>query len=197
MAYPHPCVSENLLLSFSMNSTSVRSPGTVSGLLAEKGGLVNFFGLHSIFTILEPSGKGLPLPGTPSLYALIITGFARMSLITFWASVRLGPTACQPSLSLELREREPIRHFQCVLVLRGNGPATHDAGRGDVATDGVCGRTGGCRCFSTADASLELLLLVRAHAVRPHPTKLGSTPTFSHRHVCPATDATTGSCLAM
>src|SRR6516165_2350193 len=78
MPYPHPCVSENLLLSFSMNSTSVRSPGTVSGVLAEKGRSVNFFGLHSIFAILEPSGKGLPLPGTPSLYALIITGFARM-----------------------------------------------------------------------------------------------------------------------
>ena len=75
------------LLSFSMNSTAIRSPGTVSGVLAEKGGSLNFFGLHSIFAIFEPSGKGLPFPGIPSLYALIITGFATMSLITFWASV--------------------------------------------------------------------------------------------------------------
>src|SRR5271163_3168628 len=40
--------------------------GTVSGWVAEKGGSVIFFGFHSIFTILEPSGKGLPLPGMPS-----------------------------------------------------------------------------------------------------------------------------------
>src|SRR5580704_12328314 len=87
MPYPHPCVSENLLLSFSMNSTANSSPGTVSGMLAENGGSVNFLGLHSIFAILEPSGKGLPLPGTPSLYAPTITGFATIRLITFWASV--------------------------------------------------------------------------------------------------------------
>src|SRR5215467_1980059 len=115
MAYPHPCVSENLLLSFSMNSTSVRSPGTVSGVLAEKGRSVNFFGLHSIFAILEPSGKGLPLPGTPFLYASIITGFARISLITFWASVWLGPTACQSSYPLNSENASPFRTFTVYL----------------------------------------------------------------------------------
>src|SRR5271155_1309117 len=115
MAYPHPCVSENLLLSFSMNSTAVRSPGTVSGVLAEKGGAVNFFGLHSIFAILEPSGKGLPLPGTPSLYASIITRFATISLITFWASVRLGPTACQSSYPLNSENASPFGTFTVYL----------------------------------------------------------------------------------
>src|SRR5580704_7214046 len=106
--YPHPCVSENLLLSFSMNSTANSSPGTVSGVLAEKGGSVSFFGLHSIFAIFEPSGKGFPLPGTPFLYASIITRFARMSLITFWASVRLGLTACQSSYPLNSENGSPF-----------------------------------------------------------------------------------------
>src|SRR5215472_17492165 len=115
MAYPHPCVSGNLLLSFMMNSTSVRSLGTVSGVLAEKGGSVNFFGLHSIFAILQPSGKGLPLPGTPSLYAWIITGFARITLITFWASVRLGPTLCQSSYPLNSANARPPGTFTVYL----------------------------------------------------------------------------------
>ena len=56
-------------------------------MLAEKGGSVIFFGLHSIFAIFEPSGKGLPLPGTPCLYASIITGFATISLMMFVPSV--------------------------------------------------------------------------------------------------------------
>src|SRR5580704_11578004 len=85
--YPHPCVSENLLLSFSMNSTANSSPVTVSGTLAEKGASVIFLGLHSILAIFEPSGKGFPLPGTPCLYASIITGFATISLIIFVPSV--------------------------------------------------------------------------------------------------------------
>src|SRR5262249_51889160 len=82
-AYPHPWPSANRLVSFSMNSTSLRVPVTVSGVLAEKGASVIFFGVHSILAILEPSGKGLPLPGEPSLYALIMTGFATITLITF------------------------------------------------------------------------------------------------------------------
>jgi len=36
---------------------------------------------------LPPSGNVLPLPGVPSRYALIITGFARISGITFVESV--------------------------------------------------------------------------------------------------------------
>src|ERR1700728_1310711 len=115
MPYPHPCESENLLLSFSINSTWVRSPGTVSGVFAEKGGVVSFFGLHSTFAILEPSGNGLPLPGTPCLYALIITGFATMSLITFCASVRLGPTDCQSSYPLKSENASPPGTFRVYL----------------------------------------------------------------------------------
>jgi hypothetical protein len=36
-----------------------------------------------IFTIMEPSGKALPLPGMPCLYALIIAGFPGIALIPF------------------------------------------------------------------------------------------------------------------
>ena len=54
-----PFVLGNLLLSFSMKKTSCR----LSGILTEKGASVLFFGFHSIFAILAPSGKGLPLPG--------------------------------------------------------------------------------------------------------------------------------------
>src|SRR6516165_3658550 len=124
MAYPHPWVSENLLLSFTMNSASIRSPGTVSGVAAEKGGVVNFFGVHSIFAILEPSGKGLPLPGTPSLYASIITGFARITLITFWASVRLGPTLCQFSYPLNSANARPPGTFTVYLSWAAKASAT-------------------------------------------------------------------------
>src|SRR3954452_17830683 len=43
-----------------------------SGTSTTKGASVFFFGFHWSFTILEPSGKGWPLPGTPVLYASII-----------------------------------------------------------------------------------------------------------------------------
>ena len=62
--HPHPPLSANLLLSFSMNSTSARVSGTVFGLLAEKGAVVISFCFHTIFAILEPSGIGWPFPGT-------------------------------------------------------------------------------------------------------------------------------------
>ena len=57
IAYPSPCVSESLLLFFTINSTCARSPGMVSGVLADKGGSVIFFALHSRFTFFEPSEK--------------------------------------------------------------------------------------------------------------------------------------------
>src|SRR5438552_15825593 len=59
-AHPHPPLSANLLLSFTMKSTSCRLAGTV----AVGNGSI-FFGFQWIFAILEPSGKGLPLPGMP------------------------------------------------------------------------------------------------------------------------------------
>jgi hypothetical protein len=61
-AYPQPLLAGNLALSFSMKKTFFR----VSGTSTEKGASVLFFGIHWIFAILEPSGKGLPLPGTPA-----------------------------------------------------------------------------------------------------------------------------------
>jgi len=45
-----------------------------------EGGLGVLFGKPStIFTTLEPSGKGLPLPGMPSLCAAIIVSFAAIT----------------------------------------------------------------------------------------------------------------------
>jgi hypothetical protein len=52
----------DLLLSFSMRKTSCKT----SHILAEKGASVLFFDSHSIFAILDSSGKTLPLPGTPA-----------------------------------------------------------------------------------------------------------------------------------
>ena len=60
-----------------MNPTRLRAAGTIT----EYGDSGSSFSNHSIFTILEPSGKGLPLPGMPSFYASIIVGFATMSFI--------------------------------------------------------------------------------------------------------------------
>src|SRR3954453_17466560 len=51
-----------LFLFFSMKNTSCN----VSGTFTSKGASVFFFGFHSILAILEPSGKGLPFPGTPA-----------------------------------------------------------------------------------------------------------------------------------
>ena len=42
-----------------------------------------FFAVHSIFTILEPSGNVLPLPGVPCRYALIIAVFAAITFNPF------------------------------------------------------------------------------------------------------------------
>src|SRR6185437_12654193 len=39
------------------------------------------FAFQWIFAILEPSGKGLPLPGMPDLKALMITGFPTITAI--------------------------------------------------------------------------------------------------------------------
>jgi len=60
-AHPHPPVSANLLLSFTMKSTSWSVPGTVAA-----GNVSIFFGFQWIFAILEPSGNGFPLPGAPA-----------------------------------------------------------------------------------------------------------------------------------
>src|SRR5580704_6587185 len=117
MANPHPCPSGNLLLSFSINSTWVRSPGTVSGVLAEKGGLVNFFGLHSIFAILEPSGNGLPLPGTPPLVGGDHHRIGNDEPDHVCGVGLTGPDSLPIFVSFELRECKAAGNFQGVLVL--------------------------------------------------------------------------------
>src|SRR5262245_2917149 len=77
VAYPHPFVSLNRFASFTMNPTSVCSPGTVTAY-----GEAGFrAGNHSILAIMAPSGTGLPLPGNPSSYALTMTGLPTIALM--------------------------------------------------------------------------------------------------------------------
>src|SRR3954467_7961185 len=80
-------------------------PSRVSGTSTEKGDSAFFFGIHSIFAILEPSGKGLPLPGTPARQASIIAGLATIHLI--FSSVLLTATGCQFSYPLKSENASP------------------------------------------------------------------------------------------
>src|ERR1700726_3695243 len=80
-----------------------------SGTSTTKGGSVLFFGFHWSFAILEPSGKGWPLPGTPALYALIMSGLASITLST--SSVRAEETAHQSSYPLKSENAIPLGDF--------------------------------------------------------------------------------------
>src|ERR1700722_6810462 len=95
----------------------------VSGTFTEKGASVLFFSFHSIFAILEPSGNGMPLPGTPALWASIITGLATIALSS--SSVSLTETTCQSSYPLKSENASPFGTCR-VYVLRGDGYAAHD-----------------------------------------------------------------------
>src|SRR3954447_760893 len=66
-----------------------------SGTSTTNGASGLFFGFHWSFTILEPSGKGWPLPGTPALYAPIMVELATITLST--SSVRAEETTGQCS----------------------------------------------------------------------------------------------------
>src|SRR5262245_15962550 len=77
VAYPHPFVSLNRFESFTMTPTSVCSPGTVTPYGAAGLGSFN----HSILAIVASSGTGLPLAGSPSLYALTMTGLPTIALM--------------------------------------------------------------------------------------------------------------------
>src|SRR6266436_4957181 len=70
-----------------MNATDLTAPGTLTGY--GDSGLLFFD--QSILATTEPSGKASPLFGTPCLWALIITGFARITLIPSF--VWLGATS--------------------------------------------------------------------------------------------------------
>src|SRR5437762_4881356 len=80
-----------------------------SGTSTTKGASVLFFGFHWSFTILEPSGKGLPLPGSPALYALIIVGLATITFST--SSVRAEETTAQSSYPLKSENAIPLGDF--------------------------------------------------------------------------------------
>src|SRR6476620_5275028 len=80
-----------------------------SGTSTMKGASVLFFGFHWSFAILEPSGKGLPLPGTPALYALIMVGLATITLST--SSVLAVETTAQSSYPLKSENAIPLGDF--------------------------------------------------------------------------------------
>src|SRR4051812_45871686 len=76
-----------------------------SGTSTTNGASGLFFGFHWSFTILEPSGKGWPLPGTPVLYASIMVGLATITLST--SSVRAEETTAQSSYPLKSEKAMP------------------------------------------------------------------------------------------
>src|SRR5580704_4182451 len=104
-AYPHPPLFGKLLLSFSMTKACAKTSGTST----TKGASVLFFGFHWSLAILEPSGKGWPLPGTPALKAAIMAGLATITLST--SSVRAEETTAQSSYPLKSENAIPSGDF--------------------------------------------------------------------------------------
>src|SRR5207237_7390728 len=102
---PQPPVAGNRLLSFSMRKACVGASGTSTTKVAS----VLFLKLHWSLAILEPSGKGFPLPGTPALYALIMVGLATITLST--SSVRAEETTAQSSYPLKSENAIPLGDF--------------------------------------------------------------------------------------
>src|ERR1700722_7042127 len=97
----HPPLFENLLLSFSITKAWEKTSGTSTA----KGASVLFFNFHWSLTIMDPSGKGRPFPGTPALYALIIVGFATITLSI--SVVRAEETSAQSSYPLKSENAIP------------------------------------------------------------------------------------------
>src|SRR5271168_2796662 len=97
-----------------MRSTSCWVPGTVG----PPGSAGFTFAFQWTFTILAPSGKGLPLPGMPALKALIITGFPTIaaSVLPLW----LMEITCQLSYPLNSENARPFgilrAYLSCVEV---------------------------------------------------------------------------------
>ena len=91
-----------------------------------------FFCFHCSFTIMEPSGKGWPLPGTPALYAAIIVGLATITLSI--SSCRAEEATGQSSYPLKSENAIPLGDFSeylsCALgepaVLRVNSDGDED-----------------------------------------------------------------------
>ena len=85
-----------------------------------------FFGVHRSFTILEPSGKGWPLPGMPTLYASIMVELATITLST--SSVRAEETTLQSSYPLKPENAIPLgdssEYLSCALTAEPLSPAS-------------------------------------------------------------------------
>jgi hypothetical protein len=60
-AYPHPPLSANFVLSFTMKLTVMQRARH-----CRRGKRLHLLRVQCIFAILAPSGNGLPLPGTPA-----------------------------------------------------------------------------------------------------------------------------------
>src|SRR5580692_388114 len=75
-------------------------------------------GFQWIFAILAPSGKGLPLPGTPALNASIIVGFPTITANN--PPLRLTAMTCQPSYPLNSENASPFGTFNSYLSCADN-----------------------------------------------------------------------------
>src|SRR5262245_7124175 len=109
-AQPHPPLSANLLLSFTMKSTSCRLSGTTVVVKVSC-----FFGFQWILAILAPSGNGRPLLGMPDCRALIISGLPNVtaSAVSLW----LTEMVCQLSYPLNSENASPPG--TCTVYLAG------------------------------------------------------------------------------
>ena len=83
-----------------------------------------FFGFHSIFAILDPSGKRLAVAGNTGPIGVDHLGI-RDHHFQLIFSLADGDNVAS-SRTPEVKEYEPIWHAQCVLVLRGEGRAAQD-----------------------------------------------------------------------
>src|SRR6476646_1765503 len=88
-----------------MNETDFRVLGTSTGY--GDTGLLCFS--QSILVIIAPSGTGLPLPGMPSLRALIITALPRIAFNS--SGVWLGAIVCHVSFPVTSANERPFGTF--------------------------------------------------------------------------------------
>src|SRR6202167_781357 len=93
-----------------------------SGTSTTKGASVLFLCVHWSFTIMEPSGKGWPLTGTPALNDLIIVGLATMTLSI--SSVRAEETTDQSSYPLKSENAIPLGDFSKYLSCGSDAATT-------------------------------------------------------------------------
>jgi hypothetical protein len=109
-AQPHPPLSANRLLSFTMKSTSCRLAGTAVVVK-----VACIFGFQWILAILTPSGNGWPLSGMPAWKALIISGLARVtaSSLSLWLMETVG------QLSYPLNSENASPPGTCTVYLAG------------------------------------------------------------------------------